>query len=730
MPSVNVSIAGDVAVLEIDNPPVNALSHGVPEGLMKAIADAETSNAIRAVVILGAGRTFVAGADIKDLERAAWDPGTEPPDIHPLLTRIEDAAKPVVMAIHGTALGGGLELAMAGHYRVAVRDSRVGLPEASLGIIPGAEGTQRLPRLVGVERAIDLIVTGKLISAAEAYEAGLIDRLLDGDLREDAVAFAREIAGQPYRKTRERLEKLGSAEANAPLFEAGRQLAAKIRRHQTAPLAALEALQAATTLPFDQGRRRERELAIDSVRTPQCRAFVHGFIAERAVAKVPGVTDDPAAANLPAVGEVAIVGAGTMGSGIAMACANAGVRVTLTDASQERLDAGFATLRRNYDSSVKRGRLTPAQVEERIARVSGKLGYDACATADIVIEAVFEQMALKQQVFAALDTVAKPGAMLATNTSMLDIDAIASATRRPESVVGLHFFSPAHVMRLVEIVRGAKTDVVTLAAAMALAKKLGKVGVLVRNSVGFVGNRMMLPYMYEAQFLVEDGATPEQVDRVLTDFGMAMGIFAVDDLGGLDVAWRIRRELNQFSEPGARRPLVADALVEMNRLGQKTGKGWYKYEGGRTPIPDPETAAVIERVTADAGIRRRPVDDEEIRERTIYALINEGARLLEEGVALRAADIDVIYLTGYGFPGFRGGPMFHADTAGLDKVLNRVSEFHRQLGDRWKPAPLLERLVREGRTFRDYDASAGRAPSAPAGGDVGRVPLDPAGHSK
>jgi 3-hydroxyacyl-CoA dehydrogenase len=419
---------------------------------------------------------------------------------------------------------------------------------------------------------------------------------------------------------------------------------------------------------------------------------------------VPGVTDHPAVASLPPVQEVAIIGAGTMGSGIAMACANAGIRVRLTDASQDRLDAGFVALRRNYDSSVKRGRLTPEQVEERVARVAGSVGYDACATADVVIEAVFEQMALKQQVFAAIDAVAKPGAVLATNTSMLDIDAIASATHRADAVVGLHFFSPAHVMRLVEIVRGSASSVTTLATALTLSKRLGKVGVIVGNSTGFVGNRMMLPYMYEAQFLVEDGATPEQVDRVLNDFGMAMGIFAVDDLGGLDIAWRIRRELNQFSEPGARRPLVADALVEMNRLGQKTGKGWYKYEGGRTPIPDPETTAVIERVTAGAGIRRRRVEDDEIRERTIYALINEGARLLEEGVALRAADVDVIYLTGYGFPAFRGGPMFYADTVGLATILSKVEAFHRDLGERWRPAPLLERLVREGQTFRQYDA--------------------------
>jgi 3-hydroxyacyl-CoA dehydrogenase len=703
--TVTTSISDDVAVVQIDNPPVNALSHGVPEGVMAAIDEAERNPAVRAIVVLGAGRTFVAGADIKDLEAAAWNTSIEPPDIHDLLARVEDATKPVVIAIHGTALGGGLELAMAAHYRVAVRDARVGLPEANLGIIPGAEGTQRLPRLVGVERAIDMIVTGKLFPAADAHEWGLIDHLIDGDLRTGAVTFARDVAARgPHRKTRERADRLGAPAENAPLFEAGRQLANKVRPNQTAPATALEAIEAATMMPFDRGRRRERELAIGSVRSAQCRALVHAFVAERAVSKVPGVTDAPAAAHLPAVEEVAIIGAGTMGSGIAMACANAGLRVVLTDASQERLDAGLATLRKNYDSSVKRGRLTPADVEKRLALVKGAVGYDACASAGVVIEAVFEQMSLKQQVFAAIDAVAKPGAMLATNTSMLDIDAIASATRRPEAVVGLHFFSPAHVMRLVEIVRGSATNVVTLASALALARKLGKVGVVVKNSTGFVGNRMMLPYMYEAQFLVEDGATPEQVDRVLTTFGMAMGIFAVDDLGGLDVAWRIRKELNQFSEPGARRPLVADALVEMNRLGQKTGKGWYRYDGGRTPIPDAETTAVIDRVTAGAGIRRRPVEDEEIRERTIYALINEGARLLEEGVAMRAADIDVIYLTGYGFPGFRGGPMFYADKVGLPRILERVSAFHRDLGERWKPAPLLERLVKEGRTFRDYDA--------------------------
>src|SRR5262245_4300025 len=700
---VTVALRDDVAVVEINNPPVNALSPGVPEGLIRALDEASAHPAVRAIVIAGAGRPFVAGADIRDLERAAWNPDVEPPDLHDLLVRVEDAAKPVVFAIHGTALGGGLELAMAGHYRVAVRSARVGLPEANLGIIPGAEGTQRLPRLVGVERAIDMCVTGRLVPAPEAHAAGLIDRLIDGDLVDGAIAFAREAAsnGGPHRRTRERTDKLGTSEQNAPLLEAGRQLARKVRRQQTAPLAAIEAIEAAATLPFEQGRQRERAIAIAAVRSDQCRAMVHAFTAERAVAKVPGVTDQPSS-QAAEIREVAIIGAGTMGGGIAMACANAGMKVVLTDVGRERLDAGLATVQRNYESSISRGRLTREEVDIRLANIGTHVGYEAIAGADVIIEAVFEEMALKRQVFAAIDAAAKPGAVLGSNTSMLDIDAIAGATRRPEAVVGLHFFSPAHVMRLVEIVRGAKTSNEVLSTSLALARRLGKVGVVVRNSIGFVGNRMMLPYMYEAQFLVEDGATPEQVDRVLTDFGMAMGIFAVDDLGGLDVAWRIRRELNQFSEPGARRPLAADALVEMNRLGQKTGMGWYRYDGGRTPLPDAEVLAIVERVASAAGIRRQPIADEEIRERTIYALINEGARLLEEGIALRASDIDVVYLTGYGFPAFRGGPMFHADQVGLKTIVERVSSFHRTLGDRWKPAPLLERLAAEGGTFRGF----------------------------
>ena len=701
---VRLEPQGDIAFVVIDNPPVNALSAGIPEALAEAVAKAAADPAVRAIVVMGAGRTFIAGADIAELERAAWDENASLPEMHDVLRTIEDAARPVVMAMHGTALGGGLEVAMAGHYRVAAADTRLGQPEVNLGIIPGAEGTQRLTRLVGVEKAIDMCVTGRLINAQDALAAGLIDRIIDGDLREGAAAFAREAAGRDgsHPRTRERSDRLGTAADNAVLFTAGRELATKVRPHQPAGIAAVEAVEAAATLPFDEGCRRERELFFTRcVRTNECRALVHAFVAERAVSRVPDVPKDTPV--IP-ISQVAIIGAGTMGAGIAMACANAGLTVVLTDVGEDRLQAGLATIRKNYQSSIKRGRLTPEQVDERIGRIRTQTGYDAVATADMVIEAVFEGMDIKKEVFAALDHFAKPGCILATNTSTLDIDEIASVTLRPESVVGLHFFSPAHVMRLVEIVRGEATSTQVLATALAFAKRLGKVGVVVGNGAGFVGNRMMFPYMYEAQFLAEEGATPEQVDSVLTGWGMAMGIFAVDDLGGLDVAWRVRHELGQFADPDLRKPLVADTLVEMKRLGQKTGKGWYRYEpGDRKPIADPEVAAIIERTATDAGIPRGPKSEQEMFERCVYALINEGAKALEQGIASRAADIDVIYMTGYGFPAYRGGPMFYADTVGLQRVYDRIAQFHRDYGKRWTPAPLLERLAREGSTFREYD---------------------------
>jgi 3-hydroxyacyl-CoA dehydrogenase len=700
---VTTIIDGDVAVLRIDSPPVNALDAAVREALSEALQRVDA----RAVVIACAGRTFVAGADIGELEQAAWGDGIGP-DIHPLLAQVEDFAQPIVAAIHGTALGGGLELAMACHYRVAVESARLGLPEVTLGIIPGAEGTQRLPRLVGVEKALDMGLTGRPITARDALNVGLIDRLASGeDLVAAATEFAREMLarGAPHPRTRERTDRLGTSEQNAPIFAAARETARKTKPHIPAAALFVDAVEAAATLPFDAGCRRERELSAESVRSEPCKALLHVFLAERAATKIPDVTRETP--SLP-VNRLAIVGAGTMGGGIAMACANAGIEVRLRDASSDALERGMDAVRRNYAASVKRGRMTEAAVAERLARITPQLDSEGFDESDLVIEAVFESMELKRKIFAELDRVTKPACVLATNTSTLDIDAIASVTSRPERVIGLHFFSPANVMRLLEIVRGSATSPEVVATALGLAKRLGKVGVVVRNLPGFVGNRMMFPYMYETQFLVEEGATPEQVDRVLTRWGMAMGMFAVDDMAGLDVAWRVRQELGHFSDPSVRRPLVADQLHAMGRYGQKTGKGWFTYSpdvgGGRTPIPDPEVLDLIARTATDAGITRRTIRDDEIIERSIYALINEGARVLEDGGALRASDIDVVYVNGYGFPGWRGGPMFYADRVGLREIHDRIAAFHRELGPRWAPAPLLARLAREGRTFRELDA--------------------------
>jgi len=698
---VAYTVSDGVALLTVNNPPVNALSPGVPEALQAGIAQAAADDAITAIVIIGGGRTFIAGADISNLEEAAWGDPAKAIDLHHLLMWIEDVPKPIVMAIHGTALGGGLELAMAGRYRVAVPDALVGQPEVNLGIIPGAEGTQRLPRLVGVEKALEMCVTGKPIKAPEALAAGLIDEVITGDLAQGAIAFARRVAqGTPAVKTRDRRERLGTAGTNAPLFDAARELADKVRRRQTAPLNAILAIDAATTLPYEEGCRRERELFVESVSTEQAKALIHAFFAERAATKLKGV---PADLKPSPIERVAIIGAGTMGGGITMACVNAGVPATITDTSQDALDRGLATIRRNYDSSVKRGRLTADAVAKRLDAISTTLDDAGLASADLVIEAVFENMALKKQVFARVDATASAGAVLATNTSTLDIDAIAAVTKRPAAVVGLHFFSPANVMRLVEVVRGANTSPDVLARVVAFAKKLGKVPVTVGNCPGFVGNRMMFPYMYEAQFLVEEGATPEQVDRALTSFGMAMGIFAVDDMAGLDVAYRVRQELQHFTKPGARKPLVADKLNEMGRVGQKAGKGWFVYDDQRKATPDPEVVALIRSTAREAGIPQRTFTDEEIVERCLYAMINEGARILEEGFAERASDIDVIYLNGYGFPAWRGGPMFYADRTGLAKIHDRIAALHRELGERWAPAPLLTALARSGGTFRDRD---------------------------
>ena len=691
-----------IAVVKINNPPVNALGPGVPEGLEDAIRGAEADGAVRAIVVMGAGTTFVAGADIKQLEDLAWGRGPGAPNIHKLLRQIEDCPKPIIMAIHGTALGGGLELAMAGHYRVAVRMAKVGQPEVSLGIIPGAEGTQRLPRLAGVEKAIEMCVTGKLVNAPEALDAGIIDAIVEGDLQSEAVAYARRVSDEvvPYRKTREQKALVRQNSSLEDAVRAGTELARKVKTNQTAPVKALEAIRAAATLPFEQGCAREQQLFRECVISEQCRALIHGFFSERAVTKIPGLGKQTTPAPIE---RVFVIGAGTMGRGIAMSCANAGLDVALRDTNQEALDAGMLAIRKNYDSSVQRGRLTPVLAGERLNRIRPQVDYAGVGDADLVIEAVFEDMELKRSIFRELDGVLKPDSILATNTSTLSIDDLAGVTERGDSILGLHFFSPAQVMRLLEIVRGQATSSHVIATALAFAKRLSKVGVVVGNCPGFVGNRLMFPYMYEAQFLLEEGATPEQVDQALRSFGMAMGIFEVEDMAGLDVAWRVRRELRQFSTPAQRKPLVADSLCEMGRFGQKSGKGWYTYSEDGKRSPDASVLELIRALARKAAIPQRQFNDEEIVERALYGLINEGARVLEQGFALRASDVDVIYVNGYGFPAWRGGPMFYADSVGLNRIVDRIVSFESEFGARWKPSPLLQQLAKSGKTFRDFD---------------------------
>ena len=699
---VEMRVQDDVAIVTVNNPPVNALSAGVPEGLSAAIRSAESESAVRAIVVLGAGKTFIAGADIKQLEEMAWGRGPGAPSLHELLLQIENCSKPVVMAIHGTALGGGLEVAMAGHYRVAMTSAQLGQPEVNLGIIPGAEGTQRLPRLVGIEKAIEMCVSGKAITAENARLSGLVDAVLEGDLAISAAEYARQAAarGVSHPKTRERRPELRGARTLEEALTEGRVLAGKVKKRLLAPLKAVEAIAASAALPFDDGCRREQELFRECVSSEQCRALIHAFFAERGAAKIYGTANEAALS----IDRIAIVGAGTMGGGIAMACANAGIPVVLKDNDQSAIDRCLAAIQKNYEISAQKGRVSQEGVAERIGRIQTQLDYRGFEEIDLVIEAVFENVELKKKIFSEIEAAVKPEAILASNTSTLDIDELASATRRAEKVVGLHFFSPANVMRLVEIVRGKHSSGRTVATAVALAKRLSKVGVIVGNGPGFVGNRMMFPYMYEAQFVVEEGATPDQVDGALTRFGMAMGIFEVDDMAGLDVAWRVRQELGQFSDPQQRRPLVADKLCAMGRFGQKTGKGWYMYDEGRKAMADGEVVSLVREEARKAQIPQRTFTDEEIVARTLYGMINEGARILEEGLAQRASDIDVIYVNGYGFPSWRGGPMFYADTIGTKRILERVVAFHREHGERWKPASLLVRLGETGKAFSEHDA--------------------------
>ncbi len=697
---VNYARRGGIGVITINNPPVNALSPGVPDGIIAGIDAANQDPEVKAIVVIGGGRTFIAGADIREFGKmTAAGSGRVP--LTPVMSKIEDSKKPVVMAIHGTAFGGGLETAMSGHYRVAVATAQVGQPEVKLGIIPGAGGTQRLPRLAGVAKAVEMCAFGEPLEAKAALAAGILDKIVDGDLLEGAIEFARGVAGRLALKTRERNEKLQDAAGNTAIFALAREQARKTRRGQMAPLSAIDAVEAATRLSFEDGIAREAEIFRVCLFSTQSKSLIHAFFGERAVAKIP---DIPKETKTYDIQRAAVIGAGTMGGGIAMNYANAGIPVIVKETAQDALDRGIDIIRKNYENSVKKGRFSAETMAKRVALITPQLTYDGFDQADIIVEAVFEGMALKKQIFGEIDKIAKADCILASNTSTLDIDEIASATARPQMVIGHHFFSPANVMKLLEIVRGKATSKEVIATSMALAKKLNKVGVLAGNCRGFIGNRMIHCYGREAQFLVEEGAAVEAVDGALYDFGLAMGPLAMGDLAGLDVGWRIRKEFKHLEKPGVRRPLIADLLCEMGRYGQKTGKGWYRYDANRKPSPDPEVTALIEKTAREAGIERRHLTHDEIIERTIYALVNEGARILEEGIALRAVDIDIVYLNGYGFPAWRGGPMFYADTVGLPHVLAKIQEFEKRHGaDLWAPAPLLKRLAEAGKTFESWD---------------------------
>ena len=688
---------GDVAVITIDNPPLNVLSPGVPEGVRAAVERAGADEGTRAVVITGAGPHFVAGADI----RTFGMPRDEAPDVQGLIDALAHSTTPVVAAIRGTAFGGGLELALACNWRVAAPDARLGLPEVKLGLLPGAGGTQRLPRVVGLETALRMIPSGSPIDADTALQVGLVDLVTgDEDLVPAAVSFARRVAGQPDALRRAHEMTVRAEGPPDAVIAAAREHATARARGMVAPLRCIDAIEAALTLPFDEGVRRERELFVELMGSDQSKGLRHVFFAERTAAKVDDIDRDVAPRR---VERGVVIGAGTMGGGIAMNFANAGIPVTVVEVDQDALDAGLDKVERNYRATVDKGRLPADAMRERLDLITGALDYDAIAGADVVVEAVFEDMDLKRDVFARLDKAAGPDAVLATNTSTLDVDEIAAATSRPSSVVGMHFFSPANVMKLLEVVRGAQTSDEALVTAIALGKKMGKVPVVVGVCDGFVGNRMFHKYTREASFLLEEGALPEQVDRVMTGFGFAMGPFAVSDLAGLDVGYRIRQAQAAHRDPDERYAAIADRIVELGRLGQKSGAGFFRYaEGGRAPEPDPEIERLITEHSAELGIERREIEDDEIRERLLYQLVNEGARILEEGIAQRSSDIDVIYVYGYGFPAHRGGPMFHAGLTGLDHVLARTEHFRDRHGDTWEPAALLRELAAQDRTFEQH----------------------------
>jgi 3-hydroxyacyl-CoA dehydrogenase len=684
---VSMRTDGDVAVITIDNPPVNAAKYEVRVGLLDLVSRASRDPAVAAIVITCAGRTFVAGADITEFGK----PPRQPSSIA-VIEAMEASPKPVIAAVHGTPLGGGLELALGCHFRVAAPGTRLGLPEIKLGIIPGAGGTQRLPRLVGMDKAMAMILSGEPIPVTEALATGLVDEIVEGDLVAGAVAFARRVVAEkgPLVLVRNREEKLAPARSDLPAFDAAAANYAKRARGQNAPVAAVTALRGALTLPVAEALARERELFLELVAGDQSKAQRHIFFAEREAAKVP----DIAGANANEVKRAAVIGAGTMGGGIAMCFANAGIPVTVVETSAEALARGVDVITKNYRNTAARGGLAADEVEARIGRIAGTTDIAAVADADIVIEAVFEDMGVKQEVFGRLDRIVKPGAVLSSNTSYLDVDAIARGTTRPQAVVGMHFFSPANVMRLLEVVRGAATSPEALATAIAVGRKLGKVPAVVGVCHGFVGNRMLRLRSVEAERLLLEGALPQDVDGALTGFGFPMGPFAMSDLAGLDVSWRMRKAQG-LSAP------IADQLCERGRFGQKTSRGFYLYEpGSRTPKPDPEVERLIVDSAAQRGVARTAIGKDEIVERLLFPMINEGARILSEGIALRAGDIDVIWVYGYGFPVHRGGPMHYADSVGLPYIRDRLTTFAEKTGDeRHRPAPLLTKLAGEGKGF-------------------------------
>ncbi len=693
-PAVRFEVEDGIGVIIIDNPPVNAISPDVREGIVAAVEKGEADASVKAMVMMGAGRSFIAGADI----RAFGKPRPTPP--RTTYDALDGATKPVVAAIHGYALGGGLENALACHYRIAVPTAKVGLPEVLIGILPGGGGTQRLPRLIGPKAAMDMIVTGRHVQAEEAKALGIIDAIVPGkDLRKEAIAYAKGIAAKrPLPRVRDRADKLAEAKAEPGMFDAMRKSIARKARNQKAPYHCIACVEAAATLPFDEGIALERRLFGELENSDEAKALRYAFFAEREVAKIPWLPKD---LPLPEIKTMAVVGAGTMGGGIAMSCADYGFPVKLLDASREVLEKGLERIRNNYAMSVRRGSLTQEEMDKRMALIQPVETYEDIADCDAVIEAVFERMPVKKEVFAKLDAAMKPGALLYSNTSALDIDEIASATRRPEAVAGTHFFVPANVMKTFEVVEGAKTSPTTLAAAMKLGRDIGKISAYAGNCDGFVANRSRIPFNLEQGLMIEEGALPEQVDKVMVDFGYPVGPFTVNDMSGLDISYDTRKR-RAAENPNYRGLPITDRLVEMGRLGQKTGKGWYRYEkGDRTPIVDPEVHAIIKQVAAEKGFEQRPFTDEEILRRLLFSSVNEACKILEEGKAIRASDIDVMWLNGFGFPRYRGGLMYWADTIGAREIYNQIAIWHQRYGARWRPSRLLQEIAESGGLLRE-----------------------------